>query len=173
MCNIIKYKGKIHFDPVNHTKKHINQSSWKRIAMVMIDGDLCEYYSWFIEKRYSIILNKPLRGSHISFVNDSLRDMCSGLNCTEEEAENIWNEVKNKYDGLEVDIYLDLDVRSDSKHWWINIPNEYRDELHNIRKLLGLNHPFFGLHMSIGVVNEKNKLQSDYILSLINKKLIN
>ena len=72
MNNKVVLVGKIEFEPENITKKHNTQSPWKRIAMVTIDGDVTEYYSWFIEKRYNLKLNKPLRRAHISFINDSI-----------------------------------------------------------------------------------------------------
>ena len=43
--------------------------------MVFIDGDVSEYYAWFVKKRYNLTLNKPLRGAHVSFINDSMRDL--------------------------------------------------------------------------------------------------
>ena len=55
------------------------------------------------------------------------------------------------------------------KHWWMIIPHEERELLHSVRKELGLEKPYFGLHMSIGNVNEKNYELSKYILGLINK----
>lgn len=171
--NYITYKGKIHFDPVNKTKKHLSQADWKRMALVLFDGEICEYYNWFIEKRYNLKLNRPLRGAHISFINDSLRDMKNGLNCSEQEIEIIWKSVKEKWDGKEIEVVLDVDARSDAKHWWINIPQEERTLLHSIRAELGLGRPHWGLHMSIGYANERNIEQSKYIVDCINKGFIN
>jgi hypothetical protein len=37
----------------------------EKMAMILLDGDVTEYYAWFIQKRYNLILNKPL-GVHIS-----------------------------------------------------------------------------------------------------------
>ena len=71
--NRINITGKIQFDVEDKTKKHKNQASWKKMAMIFIDGDITEYYSWFLERRYKLILNKPLRGGHISFINDSMQ----------------------------------------------------------------------------------------------------
>lgn len=62
MKETITLSGKIVFDVEDYTRKHKLQSSWKKVAMVFIDGDVCEYYSWFLQRRYNIILNKPLRG---------------------------------------------------------------------------------------------------------------
>lgn len=169
--HILSFKGRILFEPKNKTKKHDNQSSWKRIAMIMIDGDACDYYSWFIQKRYSIELNKPLRGSHISIINDSINDMLNGLKCSIDEAEVIWNSVKNKYNNKEIEFLLDLDVRSSGEHWWLNIiDDDYKKDIYNIRTELGLNpKPYYGLHMSIGYANNKNIDQSKYIIECIRK----
>ena len=166
MTNLITYKGTIHFDPVDKTKKHKNQANWKRIALVLFDGDICEYYSWFLLKRYNIKLNKPLRGAHVSMVNDSVNDMLKGLKCSEKEAEIIWNDVKNKYDNKSIDIVLDLDVRTSGEHWWLNVKE--REKLSAIRTELGLNpNPYFGLHMSIGYSIGLQKEHSEYILRMI------
>jgi hypothetical protein len=37
----------------------------EKMAMILLDGDVTEYYAWFIQKRYNLILNKPLRGAYI------------------------------------------------------------------------------------------------------------
>jgi hypothetical protein len=42
---MIRLKGKILFNPENKTRKHGNQASWKKMAIVMLDGDICEYYT--------------------------------------------------------------------------------------------------------------------------------
>ena len=171
MENLIKYKGIIHFDPIDVTKKHMKQANWKRMALVLIDGELCEYYAWFIKKRYSIELNKPLRGAHVSLINDSINDMLKGLKCTEQEAEVVWNSVKNKYDGKEIEITLNVDVRSSVEHWYLNVENT--ELLQNIRTDFGLTPiPFYKFHMSIGYANNKNIDQSKYIIECIKKGII-
>lgn len=168
--NTVSYIGKIHFDPDNKTAKHLSQASWKKVAMIMLPNDVCEYYSWFLSKRYSLVLNKPLRGAHISFINDSIGDIQKGTGLVNiEDVHFVWDNFKKKWDGKEVEIILDLDPRSDGNHWWLNIPQEDRTTLHNIRKEIGLNRPYFGLHMSIGYANEKNKAHSEYILGLLTK----
>ena len=53
---MFELKGILEFDPVNVTKKHLSQSSWKRTAMVRFDCDLFAYYSWFLEKRFNLKL---------------------------------------------------------------------------------------------------------------------
>jgi hypothetical protein len=172
MNDKVTLMGKIVFEPVNYTKKHSMQASWKRIAMVFIDGDVTEYYSWFIKKRYNLTLNKPIRGAHISFINDSLRDMSNNGQKSLEEVDRIWNAAKAKWDGKYIPIMLSLDPRTSDKHWWLNIPPDYRDKLHQIRAEVGLGRPNFGLHMTIGLANEKNLEHSKYIHSLIKSGLI-
>lgn len=173
MNELVTYKGIIHFDPVNFTKKQTDQSSWKRVAMVMFDGEMTEYYAWFIKKRYDLVLNKPLRGGHVSFINDSLNDMKIGLNTEEEDyIETIWNNTKAKWDNKELEITLNVNARSNSNHWWLNIPNEHRSELHAIRAELGLGRSYYDLHMSIGTVHPRYTEHSKYILDLINKGFI-
>ena len=139
MDNTIKIKGIIEFDPIDRTKKHERQGTWKKIALVNIDGDICDYYCWFIKKRYNLHLQTPLRNAHVSFINDR-----------ESDTNGKWEEVKKKWNGQEVEIVLDVSPMSDEENWWLNIPNEERDGLHFIRAELGLGKPYFGLHMTIG-----------------------
>ena len=167
MKDRITLTGKIGFEPEDRTKKHLLQSSWKKVAMVFIEGDICEYYAWFLKKRYDISLNKPIRGAHVSFINDSMRDLTQNNAKSEEEALKLWEDVKTKWDGKEIDIVFDLNPKTNDRTWWLNIPNEERQGLQAIRNELGLGKPFFGLHMSIGYVNEKNIEQSVYIHGLI------
>lgn len=172
MKDRITLSGKIGFEPENKTKKHNSQSSWKRIAMVHIDGDVTEYYAWFIQKRYNLILNKPLRGAHVSFINDTIRDLSCNNTKSMEEIDTAWEEVKKKWDKKIIPITLDLTPKSDDRTWWLNIPHDERELLHGIRAELGLGRPYWGLHMSIGYSNEKNIHHSVYINELIKKGFI-
>ena len=143
--NTVTLTGKILFDPEDKTNKHANQSSWKKVAMVLISGDVCEYYSWFLKKRFNLKLHKPLRGAHVTFINDRASDM-----------NGKWEEIKAKWNGKKIEVVIDLTPKTDSSepksdyHWWFNIPHEDREELQIIRSELGLGKPFFGLHMTIG-----------------------
>jgi len=171
--NTITYKGTILFDPKDMTNKHSHQSSWKKVALVMFDGDMSEYYSWFIKKRYNLKLNKPLRGSHISFINDSVRDIKSGMGLVnEKDVHFFWDKLAEKWNGKEIDVTLDVDMRGDGEYWWLNIPEEERTLLHSIRTNIGIGRPHWGLHMSIGYANSKNIEHSKYILRCIKKGLI-
>lgn len=164
--------GKIVFSPDDKTKKHQKQSSWKKVAMVMFDGDVSEYYAWFIKKRFNLPLNKPLRGAHISFINDSIGDMSLNGQRTLEEVEILWQEVKARWDKQEIVVMLSVSPKTDAKHWWLNVPQEYRDKLQGIRNELGLGKPYYGLHLSLGYANEKNIEHSHYIHELIKIGLV-
>lgn len=168
----IQITGRIEFEPENVTKKHNLQASWKHIAMVLFEGDITNYYAWFIKKRYNLILNKPLRGGHISFINDSFKDMSLNGHHSIDEVKEKWNVVKEKWNGVKVPITLSVSARTDGNHWWLNIPDEDRKDLHGIRAELGLGRPFFGLHMTIGYANEKYLEHSKYIHRLLKTGLI-
>jgi len=155
----VTFEGTLVFDPIDRTAKHKKQSSWKKVAMVVIDGEIAPnkrikgdtwgLYAWFLKKRYNIILNPPLRGTHISFINDREGDLNGGKG-TREEREHMWNQLKKKYHHTKIQVTLSTDVRSDGNHWWLVMPEEDRTELHKIRSEVGLGRPFYGLHMSIG-----------------------
>lgn len=170
MEKTIKLKGIIKFDPFDITKKHKNQSSWKKTAMIQFyNDDICLYYSWFIKKRYNLILNKPLRGSHISFINDSLRDMGKGLEYESEiDIINNWNIVKSKWNNKEIEIVLNPDICSDGLFWWMKII-EKENTITSIRAEVGLSKPYWGLHLTIGYANERYVEHSKYIVNLLTK----
>jgi len=150
----VKATGNFVFDPIDKTKKHSFQSSWKKTVLIEFDGDICEYYAWFIKKRYSIILNRPLRGAHITVVSDSLKDLSCGYK-TNEQINTIWNEVKNKWNGKQIEIDLDVSPKTSAEYWWLNVTEESRKELNSFRAELGLGKSYFGLHMTIGYIPDK------------------
>lgn len=165
----ITYQGTIQFDLDNVTKKHENQSSWKRTAMVLFNGEICQYYQWFILKRYNLRLNSPLRGFHCSFINDRFTDVKGD---TLEDRELLWNLIKTKYNNKEINITLNLDIRTNAEYWWFNVAESSRNDLQLIRNELGLDRPYFGLHLTIGNCNEKTIHHSEYIHRLLDKGLI-
>ena len=170
--NLLHLTGKIEFEPEDKTKKHLNQASWKKIAMVMIDGEICEYYSWFIKRRYNLILNKPLRGAHISFINDSMKDLTQNGKKPLEEALNAWEETKIKWHGQKIPLVVDLNPKTNGRTWWFDVPDDKMGLLQSIRTELGLGKPFFGIHMSIGYANEKNIEHSEYLHNMMIKGFI-
>lgn len=171
MSHTVSYKGKIQFEPENKTKKHLAQATWKKVAMVIFEGDIAEYYAWFLHKRFNLDLNKPLRGAHITFINDSVDDLNHRIG-TLDDKEKVWEQLKNKWDGKEVEVVLNLRPFTDVRHWWLIVDHQHRKQLHDIRHEAGLGRPYFGLHMTIGSVNEKNAHHSEYINNLNEKGLI-
>jgi len=187
----ITLEGTIYFDPEDKTTKHKSQTSWKKMAMVIIKGDITEYYAWFIKKRFGLDLTKPLRGAHISFINDSIDEMTTHCN-TKAERRALWEKVKKKYHRKKIQIVLDVKPLIQTPHWWLIVPHSERGELQAIRDELGfinrktgLSKPFFGMHMTIGSAIDKksdvkndaggtnakvmNLPHSDYIKKLIDK----
>lgn len=162
MTRNLVIKGKIIFDPDNVTRKHNRQADWKRVAMVKFDGEMAEYYAWFIERRYNLTLNRPLRGAHVTFVNDSIKEIRGG--------DRKWEEVKKKWDGKEINVILNPDVRTNGSYWWLKTESESFDI---IRYELGLGAPYFNYHMTVGLPNEKNLSHSEYIHALLTKGLSN
>lgn len=88
------------------------------------------------------------------------------------EINKCWDGVKEKWDGKEIPILLNLNVRTDGKTWWLNVDQEYRGLLQGIRDELGLGRPYYGMHLSLGYANEKNIQHSEYIHHLLKTKFI-
>ena len=170
--NLVKYSGRVEFEVPHKTKKHELQASWKRTAMILMPGDITEYYAWFIRKRFNIELIKPVRRAHVTFVNDSNASLSQGYK-KPEEVDEIWDRVKRKWNGRKVDIVLDISPKFGGKHAWLRVSDEYKEHLHDIRTELGLGRPHFDYHLTIGSVNEKNQAHFDYIHGLIKKGLAN
>jgi hypothetical protein len=64
--NKITLSGIINFDPPDKTKKHMKQSSWKKVAFVVFDDDTCSYYAWFLKKRFNLEILHPVRKPHLT-----------------------------------------------------------------------------------------------------------
>jgi hypothetical protein len=155
----IEAHGILMFDPEDVSKKHSSQSVWKKTAMVMLHDDTAEYYAWFVRKRYNVILNKPLRGSHVTFINDR-----------ESETNGKWNSVKERWHGKSISLNLNPDVRTNAEFWWLRV--SYNETLMGIRAELGLGEPFFSLHLTIGYPNDKNEHHSRYIHHMLSNGMI-
>lgn len=146
-------KGKIIFDPKNETKKHVKQSIWKKTVIAYINNDISQYYAWFIKKRYNINLNIPLRGTHLTIISDKIN------------FEILYMLAKSKYNKKNINIYYNTNIKTDGIHWWINAKCKMAQE---IRSCAGLNeYPYFGFHITIGKVYEKDLEHSKYIHKLI------
>lgn len=156
---MFELKGKIEFDPINVTKKHHNQSTWKKVALVKFDCDISQYYAWFVEKRFNfaqndrtgLLLNKPLRGTHITIINDRVDS-------------EVYTQAREIFHGKEITLFYDPTyIRANEKgHWWIKV---YSDDARNIRTVMGLTpDPYFGLHLTLGRATDLRLEQSNYII---------
>lgn len=146
---IIEVTGKMVFDPENVTRKHESQSEWKHFAMIMTGCDLPLYYAWFIKKRFGLSLNKPLRGSHVTFISDKM--------CRE-----VFEQGKSIFDGKTIKFYIDPEPRSNGEHWWLRV---YCPEIESVRESMGLSRePFFNLHFTIGHATAWRIQDSEYVL---------
>lgn len=146
---MFKVKGKISFDPINVTKKHSKQAEWKKVAIVELKDDYYALYSWFLEKEHGVKLNKPLRGSHFTVINDIVSD-------------EIYLQAKEIFEGKEITMYIDpTNVRANEKgHWWIKV---YSDDAQNIRNVIGLGKPYFGFHLTIGLATHDELEKSEIV----------
>lgn len=171
MTHTISYTGRIEFEPENRTKKHIAQAAWKKVAMIMFDGDVAEYYSWFLKKRFNLDLLKLHRQAHITFINDAFDDL-NNRNGTNEEKEALWEKLKNKWDGKELSVILNLRPFSNVSTWWLIVDHKHREEIQAIRSEVGLSRPYFGLHMTFGNVHPYQIEHSEYINSMNEKGLL-
>lgn len=146
---LIKLKGILEFSPEDVTRKHKNQSSWKRVAMIRTDCDLDRYYAWFLKKRFNLELNKNLRGSHVTIISDRLD-------------KNVFSEASKVFNGKEIEFFIELDPKSNGEHWWLRV---FCPMAESIREAMGLSRdPYFGFHLTIGHANERNIAHSEYIL---------
>lgn len=148
---VIKMKGKIKFQPENKTKKH-NKQDWKKVAMIMLDCDLDNYYAWFLNKRFNLDFVKNLRGAHVTFISDKIDS-------------RKFEEFSRIFDGKEITFYHELEPRTNEKHWWLRV---HCPEAETIREAMGLSRePYFGFHLTIGYMNERNLAHSAYIYKTV------
>lgn len=151
---LFKTKGILDFTPIDVTKKHKNQSSWKCVAIIKTDCDISLYYAWFLKTRFNLVLNKPLRGTHITFISDRMD-------------KDIFMNGSNLFNGKEITFYYENMPRSNGQHWWLRV---WSPESESIRQILGLSKdPYFSLHLTLGYANEKNIQHSKYILECCKK----
>lgn len=146
---LFKIKGILDFTPQDVTRKHQKQSMWKCVAIIKTNCDIADYYSWFLNKRFNLKLNPPLRDTHVTFISDRMD-------------KELFMEGSKIFNGKEITFYYENMPRSNGNHWWLRV---WSPEAENIRESLGLTRdPYFGLHLTIGMANEKNINHSKYIL---------
>lgn len=143
---MLELKTKIIFDPIDLTNKHKSQSKWKRVVTCQTDCDIHEYYAWFLNKRFNLKLNKPIRKAHITIVNDKIADY------------DLYKMAKELFHKKELVFKFDpAEIRTNGEHFWIKM---YCDDVANIRMVMGLEpKPFFNLHLTIGYAAEGIRLE--------------
>lgn len=156
-----KATGKLIFDPNNKTKKHKRQATWKRNAFIDLNCDLCEYYSWFLLKRFNLKLNKPLRGSHITIIADRIET---------KDLMQSYEEVKAKYHKKDIQFEYDISPWTNGEHWWLSVHCPEAEDIREEAKLP--RQPYFSFHLTIGVATHLMLQHSRYINNLIEKNLI-
>jgi hypothetical protein len=142
--------AKIVFELPHVSKKHVEQGAWKTVAAALIDGDITQYYSWFIYKRFGLKLIQPLRRGHVTFISDRT-DQIKDLDI-----------VKEKWHNQIVEVQIALAPRTDKKYWWLRVSCPTFDE---IRTSLGLGKPFYDFHLTLGYTFDTNL--SSYILEVL------
>ena len=165
-------KAILEFVPINVSKKHHQQSSWKKVAMARFpeNDETYRYYKWLLEQRFGLRipdvnpfewkgrLNDPLRGTHVTVINDIVDD-------------EIYLQAKEIFHGKEITIQYDPTLircnRKGEKMWWhIKV---YSDDINNIRTAMGLGAPFHSPHITIGLVNPKFIEHTEYIVESCEK----
>lgn len=164
---IIIGKGILEFDPINRTKKHNKQGSWKKTAMIVVNDDTYKYYQWMIQKRFPFIqgvnaeenwLNPPLRGTHVSIINDRITD------------ETLWKKLKDRYNGKEIYFFFNWEgLRNNGDHIYFKVECPMGQE---VRDFGNLGEPYFGFHMTIGLVPDESKVKKSHNLN-VQKYMIN
>jgi len=148
---LFKTKGILDFNPHDVSRKHKNQASWKRVAMIKTNCDIAAYYSNWLKIRFNLTLNQPLRGTHISFISDRMD-------------KDIFEQASKIFNGKEITFYYENYPRSNGSHWWLRV---YSKDAEDIRESMGLSRvPYFSFHLTLGLANEKNIKHSEYILRL-------
>lgn len=137
---VFKVRGILDFSPPDKTKKHREQSSWKRVAMIRTDCQIDRYYSWFLKKRFNLNLNNNLRGTHVTFISDMLEF-------------ELFEQAREIFNGKEIDFYVETEPCSSGQHWWLRV---HCPDAENIREFLGLDRdPYFGMHLTLGRIVDR------------------
>lgn len=152
---LISCTGIIKFNPVDKTKKHKSQATWKRVAMILTGDDIAEYYAWFIKRRYNLQLNKPLRGTHVTFINDRVAEV------------PLFDRAQKLYDGKKIKFYIDPNPRTDGKYWWLKVTSATSERIR--RTAGGTPQPYYPMHLTIGYADDRNIEHAEYIHKCILK----
>lgn len=144
--------GKIIFDPLpdSGNAKKLFKPYW---GIIKCDDDIDDYYRWFLERRFNLILSKPAFGPHITiFDGETPKDI------------NKWELLKKRYNNSEVNFKYDIFTKSNGKHWWLKC---YCDEIQSMREKLEFkSHLKWSLHLTLGIPIARHVEHSEYIYRL-------
>lgn len=147
-------RSKLNFSPKNISKKQISQSSWKCYAFAELDDDSDAYYRWLIKRKTGLELMHPIRGPHISVINDKMDKA-------------IFEKYASEYKDTELEFTITDKIRSNIYEWWVRVES---DDAMKLRSAFGLGEPYFNLHLTIGIVKESEIPKSDYFVSELMRK---
>lgn len=141
-----KTTGKIIYDPKVAVGK--NDTMFKPWWMIISFGcDISDFYAWLVKARTGIKLQPSAWGPHISVIRGE-----------EPVDKSLWG-LRN---GDLVDVTIDPDMRTNSKHWWLRV---YCEEAKQLRESLGLSRDgTFNLHLTIGSTTIKDLPVSEWAL---------
>ena len=149
MKPLLEVKARIEFEPTHYSKKHEEQATWKSVAMVRTECDLHSYYAWFLRKRFDLFLIPPLRGSHVTFINEIVDP-------------KEFEKAKKQFHGKYLTFYYDPVPKSNGAYWWLRV---WSPDIDAIRISMGLSKdPYYGLHITIGYPKKTEVKFSHYIL---------
>jgi hypothetical protein len=152
---MLEIKTKIIFDPPEITNKHLKQKDWKNVVICQVNDDTDIYYANFLFKRFGLVLNRSIRKTHITIINDRISEMDV----------NLYAKAKEAFNGKELTFKFDpSEIRSNGKHWWLKV---YSDEADVLRNVVGLDNPYYPYHLTLGYANERNIENSKNILKAI------
>lgn len=151
---MIDLKCILKYDPSPLTgKADVMFKPWWLIATC--EGDLTDYYAWFLHKKTGIVLQRPAWGAHVSVVRGEVPFR-----------PDLWK----KYDNKEISIIYDPDIRTNSAHWWMRV---HSNDLLDIREELGLpRFPEFTFHLTLGRPSPKYESTSSYFHEVYKSKTV-
>lgn len=143
----LRTKGKLLFDPVpiSGNKKKMFKPWW---LILKLDDDITAYYRWFFIREKGLMLQKSAWGSHVSVIRGEVVD------------KDLWEQIKEKYSGKEIEIEYELIPKTNGKHVWLRSISK---ELLEIREEFGLGKSEIGFHITLGSPIERMKEHLKYL----------
>lgn len=128
--------GKFIFSPARPGLKKSHRS-FDSAVILKVDNGITEYYSWWLNKKYGLVLAKPAWGTHITVVSD--KDRVKDLDA--------FAALKQSFNGKILAVPHHVEIKKQWQFWVLDV--KPTAEMIQIRQSLGLkeNFPF---HITIG-----------------------